>query len=234
MSMDRSSVISRVRDLIGDPSTDEYADAKIDRAITDTLLEYSKFVPRLARISLTTTPGESYYVVADDVLTILACSYADGGSSFDVENPFTYPVFGSGMSGSYTVNPSMQGIAMDRFLNNFQQDLIERDDPYQVNIVGSQLEFLPTPSVVQSVYLQVGKAHTDSTFPKVHEFIFARLVAAVCATELANKRSKFPSMKIGSESVQFRDPQYLLTQAASWRKEAEDYLGRERFLSGGS
>jgi hypothetical protein len=135
------------------------------------------------------------------------------------------------MPGTFTANPTMQSGAMDRFLLDYQLDLIQGRNTNSVELNGNILIFSPTPVTAQTVYCHVGIAHDDTSFPAVHQHKFCRLVASIAAVELANLRSKFPSLRIGPENVQFRDPTYLLNQADKWRIEFDQYMGSLQLVS---
>jgi hypothetical protein len=217
-----------IRDLIGDPSTAEYSDEKIDRGLTRALEEYSKFHPVHEVIQISVIAGTQYYIVDDNVVSVFATSYSEITFQFDAQNPFSYQPFGD-ISSMYSVHPTIQSMAQDRFLIDYQYDLAQRENIFTSTLNGNQLILSPTPTESRVIYCEVGKLRTDATFPKQHEQYLIWMGAYKAAVELANKRAKFPSINIGSENLQLRDPQYLLTQAEQWKKDAAAMLGPGRY-----
>lgn len=233
MALNRTTARARVRDLIGDPSTAEWADSKIDAAIDDALSQYSRWVPLIDKTTLAVVAGQDFYTLPDDTLTVLLTSYSEVGYSYNPQDPLSYPliaVAGGGVSG-YTMEPSVQGYAMDRFIREYERDVLERENSFGFTVIGNRLQLDPTPADSRTIYLLVAKLQNDTTFPKRDEFYFWRLAASYAAEALANKRGKFAAIRVGSESVQLRDPKWLLDQAKTWRSEFENYAGSLKLMS---
>jgi len=215
----------RVRRLIGDPHIDEYPDTDIESNIRLAILEYSKKVPRVEMIEMEVQAGESVKDLPADVLNLLAHSYHSVPEWFITQDPFSRMEVevAAGLT-AYTVNPSLQGYMMDAFLLDYQLDMLRSKSNSEVIQSGSQVQIIPTPDSSVKLFLLVTKTRILDQIPDRHELILVKKIAALCAVELANSRAKFASIKVGSESLNLRDPKYLLDQAKQWEEEFNSTL----------
>ena len=222
MSFDRAELICEIRTELGCASIVDLSDKAIEIAIDAALLAYSKAIPVLEDIELTVPPITGLLDAANDVLTIVSDTWTNREipelTGLSILGPPYAEAFGISYAEGYGYG-NIRNMAFGQNLNMIEMTHAQHAFPATVLLRGGKYEFLPAPEKPRTVWLRVGKKQTDATFPDRDLDILREGAVARAMRTLALRRYKYTSIKIGSESLNLRDPNPMIQEADKmWRK----------------
>lgn len=225
MAISLTTLQSKLRLRIGQPSETELTAAQIADAVRDGIQEYSRYKPRVVKESLTAVSGQQTYSLDEKVLHVLGCSW---GPSLVSDN--SCDIFCEGL----IINGA--GSSPDPL----DQWLTEIEDEWRRNQSNTGWEFqdrtlflYPAPATTKVVWYLAAEEHEldGSTVPSRDEAMLLQACAYPALTALAMARRKFGgSVRVGKDDIGLRSPDELVKDAERERADFKQRYGRTSFI----